>query len=340
MMPDLLHYFLTGVASNEFSDACTTGLYNQAEHGWEPRIMEALGLPADLYSTPIAPGTRLGPVRPGVCAELEIRPVEVITPATHDTASAVAGIPARETDPPWAFISIGTWGVVGVETGAPLLTDAVLDAGWGNEGGADGGSILAVNVAGLWPIQQCRQKWMRDRGAELPWDEVMQAARAAAPLRALVDIDDPVFAPLSPDEPLVVAEYCRARGLRPPEGMGAIARCLYESLALKFRWRIEQLRRLSGRRIELLRLVGGGARNEALCQWTADATGIPVEAGPAETTVAGNLIVQLKGSGEVGSIDEGRAVVARSCPTTHYDPSRTAPWNEAYAGFLRQLADR
>jgi sugar (pentulose or hexulose) kinase len=337
MMPDLLHYFLTGEAANELSDACTTAAFNQVERRWDERILDPLGIPRGIFSTPVAPGTRLGPVLPAICSELGIRTLDVIAPATHDTASAVTGVPARETDPPWAFISIGTWGVVGMETDRPVLDDAVFEAGWGNEGGGDGGSFLAVNVAGLWLAQQCRQKWMRDRGVDIGWEEIVRAALEAPALSTLVDVDDPVFAPVGPDEPQVIAQYCRTRGLRPPQGMGAVARCIYESLALKFRVRLRELQSLTGKRIELVRMVGGGTQNASLCQWTADATGVPVEAGPAEATVAGNLVLQLKGSGEVSSVGEGRAVVAASFPTRRFQPGDKAAWEDAAGRFLAQV---
>jgi rhamnulokinase len=340
MMPDLMNYLLTGEAVNEFSNACTTAAFNQVEGRWEERILNPLGIPRRIFSPPVAPGTRVGPIQPSVCAELEVKTLEVIAPATHDTASAVAGVPARETDPPWAFISIGTWGVVGMETGRPVLEDAVFEAGWGNEGGGDGGSFLAVNVAGLWLAQQCRQKWMRDRGADIDWDEIVRAALDAPALSTLIDVDDPAFAPVNPDEPHVLAEYCRAHGLRPPEGMGALARCIYESLALKFRFRLQELQRLTGKRIDLVRMVGGGTQNASLCQWTADAAGVPVEAGPAEATVAGNLVLQLRGTGEIRSVAEGRAIVAASFPTRRFEPRDKAAWNDAYGRFLEKARRR
>ena len=335
MMPDLLHYLLTGVESNEWSDACTTAVFNQSEKRWEERILDRLGIPRGIFGPPVAPGTRIGPLSPSVRAELGAGALSVIAPATHDTASAVAGIPARPSGEPWAFISIGTWGVVGMEIERPVLDSAVLDAGWGNEGGADGGTFLAVNVAGLWLAQQCRRRWMADRGEDIQWDDIVRAALGARRLGTIIDVDDQVFSGVHPDEPGVISGYCRERGLRPPEGIGETARCIYESLALKFRFRLEELARLTGRRVGLVHMVGGGTQNEPLCQWTADATGIPVEAGPVETTVAGNLLMQLKGTGEIASVSQGRAVVALSSKTKLHAPGDRSAWDDAYQRLMK-----
>lgn len=338
MMPDLLHYFLTGVESNEFSDACTTAVFNQADRRWEERILDRLGIPRGIFAPTALPGTRIGALSAALQSELGVGPVEVIAPATHDTASAVAGIPARVSDPAWAFVSIGTWGVVGRETGKPILERAVLDTGWGNEGGPDGRCFLAANVAGLWPAQQCRRRWIVERGTNISWEEIVRASLAAPALRTIIDIDDPGFSPVHPDMPAVLAAYCRSHALPVPQGMGAMARCLFESLALKFRHRLEELERLTGGRVALVRMVGGGTQNETLCQWTADASGIPVEAGPVETTVAGNLLMQLRGTGEIESVAQGREIVAASCESRRYEPGGKAPWDEAYARLLDLLA--
>ena len=337
MMPDLLHYLLTGEPVNEYTQATTTVAYNQAEKRWEPRILDRLGIPMALFSVPVLPGTRIGGITRAVCGELEVKTIPVIAPGTHDTASAEAGIPVRDGERDWAFLSLGTWAVVGMETGAPVINEEVAASGFGNEGSVDGNCFLAANVTGLWIVQQCREKWVKDRGADLSWDEVVRMSLAAPRLGTFIDVEDPVFSPVHPDVPGLIAEWCGARGQRRPTEIGETARCVYESLALKFRYRFEQLARLTGKRIRLIHMVGGGTQNEPLCQWVADATGIPVMAGPTETTVAGNLIMQLKGTGEIHSLAQGREIVALSSQMRSYEPRDTAFWDDADARYRKLL---
>jgi sugar (pentulose or hexulose) kinase len=339
MIPDLLHYLLTGEVSNEYADATTSLLYNQSEKRWEPRILEAFGFPRSLFSEVILPGTRLGEVQESVRSELEVPAVPVIAAATHDTASAVAGVPVRDAGKAWAFLSMGTWVVGGMEVERPVITEQVFRAGWGNEGSALGGTFLANNINGLWVIQQCREKWQKDSGREIGWDEVVQAAMKARPLQAFIDVDQPGFAAPQPDMPKVIADWCRAKGQRAPEGLGETARCVYESLALKFRYRLEQAAGFAGRKLEVLHLVGGGTQNVPLCQWSADCTGVPVVAGPTETTAAGNLLMQLKGTGEIGGLEEGRELVRRSSQVREHEPdlAARAAWDEVYARYLKLL---
>jgi sugar (pentulose or hexulose) kinase len=228
----------------------------------------------------------------------------------------------------------------GMQTPRPVVSEAVFRAGWGNEGNALGGSFLANNINGLWVIQQCRDKWQQEAGREIGWGEVVQTALQARPRRALIDVDRACFASPQPDMPRVIAEWCRGRGQPAPEGMGETARCVYESLVLKFRYRLEQLAGFTARGIELLHLVGGGSRNEPLCQWTADCLGVPVLAGPAESTAAGNLLMQLKGTGEIRGLEEGRELVRRSSSLRRHapDPAARPGWDEAYARLPGLLA--
>jgi rhamnulokinase len=339
MLPDLFHYLLTGEVTNEYADATTSLLYNQTEKRWEPKILDAFGFPRSLFSDVILPGTRIGVLQMSVRQELEVPAIPVIAAATHDTASAVAGIPVADAKRCWAFLSIGTWGIAGMETERPVITGEVFKAGWGNEGNALGGTFLANNVNGLWVIQQCREKWQKEAGRDIAWGEVVQAALRAKGGRFFIDVDQPCFAAPQPDMPRVIADWCREKGQKAPEDMGETARCVYGSLALKFRYRLEQLAGFAGRKIELLQMVGGGTQNEPLCQWTADSTGIPTLAGPTETTVAGNLLMQLKGTGEIRGLEEGRELVRRSSQVREHspDPASRGAWDEAYARYLKLL---
>jgi rhamnulokinase len=335
MMPDLFNFLLTGEKSNEFAIATTSLAFDQTAKRWDSEILDRIGVPEHLFSPVVMPGTQIGCLQETVRRELEVPAIPVIAPATHDTASAVAGIPVTDQERSWAFLSLGTWAVVGQETQAPVISDGVYDAGYGNEGGAEGRNILASNITGLWIVQQCREKWMKEDGGDLPWDGVVRGCLEAPRFGSLIDVDDPVFAAVQPDMPRVIAESCVRKGITPPSGRGETARCIYESLALKFRRRLEQLEALSGKQIVLLHMVGGGTQNAPLCQWTADATGVPVVAGPVETTVAGNLIMQLKGTGEIAGLKDGREIIARSSETRSHTPRDSAAWDEAYAKYRR-----
>ena len=333
MMPDLLNYELTGRPVNEFTNATMTLMCNQVTRNWESVFFEKLGFDRSQFADPVMPGTVLGPVRGEVCRELEIDPVQVVAPATHDTASAVAGIPVTADAGHWAFISMGTWCIGGIEPGELLINDDVFESGYGNQGGVEGRNMLVRLLTGLWIVQQCREKWVKDKGADIAWDEIVAACGSLDGGTPLIDVDDARFGEPHVDMPSVVADWCEATGQTRPGGMGEIARCVYASLVMKFRENMRTLHRLTGKPIDRLHLVGGGVQNRMLCQWTADAMGVPVVAGPTETTSVGNLLAQLLASGEISSVPEGREIAAASCNLEHYEPSNTAWWDDAFERY-------
>jgi rhamnulokinase len=340
MIPDLLNYLLTGRPCTEYSDATMALVCDQNRKTWEKRILRRLGIPERILGELVMPGQLIGPIQRQVCQELLVQPLPVVAPATHDTASAVTGIPVVDGGRHWAFISTGTWSIAGVETPQPIVTDACFESGYGNNAIADGRNMLVNYITGLWIIQQCRQKWAAEAGADISWEQIVQHSEASGAATAYIDVDDPVFGGPQPDMPAVIVDACRKSGQRLEASVGAVARCVYESLALKYRANLETLERLTGRRLELLHLVGGGIQNKTLCQWTSDAMGIPVIAGPTETTSVGNLLMQLKCAGEIATLEQGREISLRSSEVTRYEPKARAVWDEAFGKYQALMSRR
>jgi rhamnulokinase len=329
-MPDLLNYWLSGRAVCEFTNATTTQFYDPRAGGWAMSMLERLGIPTHFLADVVPPGTVLGPLLPSVAEETGLGDVPVVAPACHDTGSAVAAVPAGGED--WAYISSGTWSLVGTEVRQPIITLASLAANVTNEGGVEGTFRFLKNVAGLWLLQECRRTWAQE-GEEYSYDDLTEMAETAPPFAALIEPDDPSF--LSPsDMPRAIADYCLRSGQTPPESRGAIVRCALESLALKCRWVLDRIEELQGRPIKVVHIVGGGSRSRALCQFTANAAGRPVMAGPAEATATGNILVQALALGRLSSLEEGRALVRRSFELPLYEPQHSAAWEEAYGRFL------
>jgi rhamnulokinase len=339
MIPDLLNYLLTGRVCNEYSDATMMLLCDQRKNTWEKRILERLEISDSILGEIVKPGQMVGPIQTQVCDELSIASLPVIAPATHDTASAVTGIPVVDKTKHWAFISTGTWSIAGVETQQPIVTDAAFESGYGNNAIAEGRNMLVNYMTGLWIIQQCRQKWIAENGTEISWDEIVRRSVAAGPAQSHIDVDDPCFAQPNSDMPAAVVAYCQRTGQQLETSIGALARCVYESLVLKYRENLEILERLTGRRLDIIQLVGGGIQNSTLCQWTADAMGIPVVAGPTETTSMGNLLMQLKCTREISTLEQGREISLNSSEVARYEPGSRAPWDDAirkYRATLKQ----
>jgi rhamnulokinase len=328
-IPDLFNYWLSGRAVCEFTNATTTQFYDPRAGGWAVSLLEKLGIPTGFLPEVVPPGTVLGGLLPSVAEETGLGAVPVVAPACHDTGSAVAAVPASGTD--HSYISSGTWSLVGVEVREPVITAESLANNFTNEGGVGGTFRLLKNVQALWLLQECRRAWA-EQGKDLSYDELVRLAEAAYPFAALVDPDDPSF--LSPpDMPAAIGSFCGRTGQPPPQDKGATVRCVLESLALKYRWVLERIEEMQRRPVSVVHVVGGGCRNGLLCQFTADATGRPVLAGPVEATAAGNVIVQAMALGHLSSLEEGRALVRRSFEVTAYEPGERAPWDEAYGRF-------
>jgi rhamnulokinase len=319
-IPDLLNYWLTGEQVCEFTNATTTQCYNAVAGRWASELLAPIGIPTAMFPTVIAPGTRIG----------SYQNIPVIAPACHDTGSAVAAVPAVNGSS--AYISSGTWSLVGLEVPAPIISPAALAANVTNEGGVYGTNRLLKNVMGLWIVQQCRATWASS-GSPYSYVELSVMAEQAPPLLALIDPDDNRF--LAPgDHPLHIATYCAATGQPVPTSHGSIIRIVYESLALAYRATLEQLTALTERRVDTIHIVGGGSQNALLCQMTADATGTPVVAGPVEATMLGNAIVQLISLGEIANLQQARDLLAHSGELCRYEPRLTADWDAAYRRFV------
>ena len=334
MIPDLFHYWLSGRAVAEYTDASTTQFMRCGEPRWERDLLAEIGVPAGILPEIVQPGAVLGELRRELLAETGLRhAAPVIAPASHDTASAVAAVPGL--DERSAYISSGTWSLVGVEVAEPVVSELALELNFTNEGGVAGTTRLLKNVAGLWLLQECRRRWHRE-GRDYTWEDMLALAEQAPPLRSLVDPDAPDF--LAPgDMPAAVRAYCRRSGQPEPQDDGAVVRCCLESLALKYRLVIEAIELLTGRPVETIRVVGGGCRNRLLNQWTADACGRPVVAGPAEATALGNLLVQAIAVGILPDIAAGRRAVAASVELERFTPRPATAWDAAYEA-LRRLA--
>jgi len=336
-IPDIFNYFLTGRVYNEYTRITTSIMYNQKENKWENKILDRLDLPRDIFPEIIMPGEKIDNISGNVCSELEIETIPVIAPAAHDTASAVAGIPVASKEKNWSFISMGTWCIIGKETESPIINNQTLNAGFSNEGGVEGLNLFVKNVTGLWIIQQCREKWIKDSSRPISWDEIVKLSTAAEPFKSFINVNDLIFSKPQVDMPETISKYCKEKGQSVPESIGEISRCVYESLAMQFKYDLNKLEKLTGKKIELLHLVSGGTQNKLLCQWTADAAGIQVVAGPTETTSVGNLLMQLKASGEIKNLDEGRKISLNSSEVTNYKPKDGGRWGEEYSRYLKIL---
>jgi rhamnulokinase len=329
-IPDLFHSWLSGVHACEFTNATTTQCYDPEEGDWARDLLGRLGIPSQIFPKVVPPGTVLGLLEPELKEALGLPRTQVIAPASHDTGSAVAAVPFHS--PQGAYISSGTWSLVGVEVRTRIITSEAMKYNFTHEGGVNGTYRFLKNVMGLWLLQETRRTWAA-QGQRWDYESLLRLAESAPPLQSLIDPDDPRF--LAPgDIPARIRSFCAETGQPVPGSQAEVVRCILESLVLKYRWVIERLESLLGWHIQVIHVVGGGSRNQLMCQWTADATGRLVLAGPVEATAIGNILLQCIALGGISGLDDARAIVRSSFSPIVYEPQPVDDWEEAYLRFL------
>lgn len=328
-MPDLFNFMFTGKISTEFSIATTSQLYDPINNRWSEEIFDALKLPIEIMPEIMSTGTDLGNIYADIKEELGIGDITVVAPAEHDTGSAVAAVPARGED--WAYISSGTWSLMGVEIDKPIITKESMSFNFTNEGGVNGTFRFLKNITGLWLLQGCRRSWEKE-GYNLSYSEIVKLAEESKPFKFFIDPDDPSFLN-PPDMPSAIKDFCIRTKQGVPETKGEIARCVLESLAFRYKEVFESLKSLIKKNISVLHIVGGGSQNTLLSQFTADALGVPVYTGPVEATAMGNIMVQAIVKGAIKNLEEGRRMIKNSFETVVYYPKDTELWEKEYERF-------
>ena len=324
-MPDALSYMLTGEMVTEYTIASTAQLVNAQTRRLEPELLKAVGLSEKNFGRFVFPGEKVGVLTEEVQKITGLGAIPVIAVAGHDTGSAVAAVPALDRN--FAYLSSGTWSLMGVETDVPVINAETEALNFTNEGGVEGTIRLLKNICGMWLLERCRLNW-----GDTSYPELISEADACEPFRSLINPDDDCFANPA-DMEKAIAEYCRATGQAVPEKRGQVVRCIFESLALRYRQVLENLRSLSPRPIDTLHVIGGGSRNDLLNQFTANAIGIPVVAGPSEATAIGNVMIQAMAAGEATDVAGMRQLINRSIPLKTYQPQDTEAWDAAYIHF-------
>ncbi|MFC2029657.1 rhamnulokinase family protein [Chloroflexota bacterium] len=334
-MPDLFNFWLCGERACEFTTATTSQCYDPRRRMWASDMLDRMGIPTRIFGEIVPPGTVLARLRPALAAEMGSHAIPIVATAGHDTASAVAAVPA--TGDNYLYISSGTWSLMGVEIREPIINEQSLAYNITNEGGVDGTFRFLRNIMGLWLVQECRREWATE-GQSLSYGELTELATGAPALKSLVPLEGSRFLPPG-DMPTRIQAFCRESGQPVPETKGQIVRCALESLALEYRWVAERLEEMVGCHLPTIHIVGGGSQNRLLNQFTADAASRQVVAGPVEATAAGNILVQAIALGDLSGLSEGRELIRRSFPLTTFEPSRNPAWDEAYDRYFR-LTDR
>lgn len=330
--PDVLNYLFTGVKKNEYTIASTSQLLKPGKPEWEPQLFKAAGIPLHLMEDIVQPGTKIGTVLPEIREQTGCGNIPCIAVGSHDTASAVVSVPAEEGN--WAYCSSGTWSLFGIESPKPLVSEQTMEMNFTNEGGVEKTTRFLKNIMGMWLIQECKRIW--DEEKEITWDEIVGLSNESEPFRSLINPDNPGF--LNPGNmPKTIQDYCNNTGQHIPLSKGEIARCIYDSLVLKYRYTIRQIESVTGKKIERLHIIGGGANNKMMNQLTANAIGIPVLAGPTEATAIGNIMMQAKAAGVAGSLADIRKIVRNSFEVLRFEPSPKLDWDAAYRRFEKLI---
>jgi rhamnulokinase len=330
--PDTLNFLFTGVKKNEYTIASTSQMLKPGKAEWEPKLFKAAGIPQKLAGEIIQPSAVLGDLLPEVLEETGSASIPCIAVAGHDTASAVVSVPAQGEN--WAYLSSGTWSLLGIESPVPLVSEKTLEMNFTNEGGVDGTTRFLKNIMGMWLIQECKRIW--DTKSAMGWHEIVALSNNVKPFISLINPDDAGF--LNPGNmPKAVQDFCEKTNQPVPQTKGEIARCIYDSLVLKYKFTIKQIESVTGNKIEKLHIIGGGAHNATMNQLTADATGVPVFAGPTEATAIGNILLQAKALGKVKSLAEIREIVRNSFEVAEYTPSPKLDWEAAFGKFEKLL---
>ncbi len=331
--PNLVNYLFSGVKANEFTISTTSQLYNFSQKNWDDELLTQLGIPSKMFGEITKPGTILGSTLDSINKELGMNPVQVINVAGHDTASALAALPIKNNNT--AFMSCGTWVLIGVKVKEPIVSEEAFSWGFTNEGTIEEEYRLLKNNMGLWLIQQCRAIWERE-GSSMGYEEENKLVKEAKPFQSFINPDDPSF--FNPKNMIAsISDFCLKTGQSVPETKGDILRCILDSLALKYRWVLERLEHLTETNIEEIHMGGGGIQNQLLCQFTANATSRLVNAGPVEASALGNSIAQYIALGDISDLEEAREVVERSFSTKVYPPADQMDWQVAYEKFVQYV---
>ena len=332
-IPDLFNYWLSGEITNEFTNSTTTQCFDPRKRNWATPILDAMNVPARLFGPITEAGTTIGMLVPRVAEETGAGEVQIVVPACHDTGSAVVAVPAQNQD--FAWISSGTWSIMGAEVQEPSVNDKALEYNFTNEGGVFGTWRLSKNIMGLWLVQECKRTWAH-LGEDLSYDEITRLASEAKPFIAVIDPDDNTF--FHPgDMPERIQKYCANMNQAVPQTKGEIIRVALEGIALKYRWVLERLEELTGKHLDPIHIIGGGTKNRLLNQLTADATCRIVVTGPVEATAIGNILMQAIGLKHLDSLAEARGIVRKSFMPEAYEPKQTADWDEAYSRLQKVM---